>query len=146
VSRTGRVIDARGATKLTLSIHNTAIAASGTCVSYEAAAKVSSGHNCYHNASRGMLIEVSGAKPRKVVAENLRGFAADMGVERGTIAADPQFVDPEKYDLSLAARSPARGAGELRTALTDVLATPFGTPPNIGAVAARGDLRARVSP
>jgi hypothetical protein len=93
-----------------------------------------------------MLIEVSGAKPRKVVAENLRGFAADMGVERGTIAADPQFVDPEKYDLSLAARSPARGAGEQRTALTDVLATPFGTPPNIGAVAARGDLRARVSP
>lgn len=145
VTRTGRVIDCRGAGNLVLSIHNTAVVGVGTCLAYDAGAKVSSSHNCYHNASRGRIIEVSGAQTRVVVAENLRGFAADLGVEAGSIAADPRFADPAALDLSLAAGSPARGAGKAERAATDAFQAPFGSPPNIGAIAAGGDLRRRVA-
>lgn len=145
VSRVGRVVDCRGAANLKLSIFNTAIVGVSACVAYDAAAKVSSGHNCYHNAAGGQIIEVGGAKSRKVVAENLNGFAADTGVEKGSIAADPRFLDPAALDLSLAADSPARGAGQDARTLTDALEAPFGSPPNIGAVAANGDIRARIA-
>jgi hypothetical protein len=145
VTRVGRVIDCRGATNLNLSVFNTAVAGASACLAYDAAAKVSSGHNCYHNANGGQIVEVSGATSRKVVAENLRGFAADMGVESGSIAADPRFVDPAALDLSLAADSPARGAGLAANAMADTLGQPFGARPNIGAVAATGDLRMRLA-
>lgn len=145
VTRVGRVVDCRGAANLKLTVFNTAVAGASACLAYDAGAKVSSGHNCYHNAAGGQIIEVSGAKTRKVVPENLSGFAADMGVESGSIAADPRFVDPAALDLSLAADSPARGAGLAANAMADALGQPFGARPNIGAVAAHGDLRARLA-
>src|SRR5262249_54589417 len=141
----GRVVDCRGAGNLALTIRNTAISGVTTCLAYEAGAKVSSDHNCYHNAERGRIIEVSGGKARVVVPENLRGFAADTGVEAGSIAADPRFTNPAALDLSLAADSPARGAGQADLAATDAFQTPFGPTPNIGAIAASGDLRGRVA-
>jgi hypothetical protein len=145
VSRIGRVVDCRGATNLELTVFNTAIVGVSTCVAYDAAAKVSSGHNCYYNAAGGRIVEVSGAQTRVVVAENLKGFAADMGVETGSIAANPRFLNPAGLDLTLVADSPARGAGRDASIRIDLFAAPFGSPPNIGAIAAEGDLRARLA-
>ncbi|MGH7005490.1 MAG: right-handed parallel beta-helix repeat-containing protein, partial [Alphaproteobacteria bacterium] len=82
-SKIGRVIDCRGASKLELSISNTAVAGVSTCLSYDAGCKVSSSHNCYHNFSGGTIIDVSGVATRHVTKENLRGFARANGVEQG---------------------------------------------------------------
>ena len=67
-------------------------------------------------------------------------------VRRLYIAADPRFSGPESFDLSLAAGSPARSAGAADAGLVDALSVPFGNPPNIGAIAASGDLRKRMMP
>jgi hypothetical protein len=145
-TRIGRVIDCRGAPKAPVSISNTAIAGSAICLAFDSGARVESDHNCYFNATGGPIIEVSGARRRQIVSENLRGFAEANAVERNSIAADPRFADPERLNFSLAANSPARRAGAGNPGLVDAVNAPFQSPPNIGAIAENGDLSRRARP
>lgn len=140
----GRVVDCRSATKLSLKVCNSAIVGEGPSLTYDANCRVTAENNCFHTLSGGPLIEVSGRVTRYIGREGLHSFAADAKSPSGNIAADPGFINPTALDMTLASGSPARRAGKPGYARMDVLGVPYGTPPHIGAVAERGDLRTRV--
>ncbi len=141
-SSAGRVVDCRGATRLVLDIANTAIVGPGACVAYEPSIRLTMHHNCYFNTAGGPLIDATGVD-RIASPGDLARFRASTGRDQASIAADPRFVDPARFDFSLSPGSPARGAGLALEGAADIANVPFGSRPNIGAVAAAGDLKAR---
>jgi hypothetical protein len=140
----GRVIDCRNASNITLKVCNTAIVGEGPSLTYDAHCKVTAENNCFHALNGGPLIEVSGTVTRFIGRDALHTWAAADKSQAGNIAADPGFINPTALDMTLGSGSPARRAGKPGYARADVLGAPYGTPPHIGAVAERGDLRTRV--
>lgn len=142
-STAGRVIDCRGATRLNLDIANTAVVGTSACLAYEPSIRPNTHHNCYFNSAGGPAIDIAGAD-RVSSPADLARLRTSNGREQASVVADPRFADPANFDFSLSPGSPARGTGHVIDGAADIAHLSFGPRPNIGAVAANGDLKARL--
>ena len=132
-----RVIDARGAMSLALTVQNCAFDAGATNLAYEDQINPIVNGNCYHNRTGGRIVEVNAATPRFYTAAQLALLQSTEGTDVNSIAGDPLFKLPtfDPPDLRPRNASPAWGAGLSLGITTDHDGDAFASPPAIGAEA-----------